>query len=502
MLPKNLYTVVTKVAGEKIETDYLKLIFDKKPNVFGYAVQDGEGLSIGREEGTPDFDALEQMNEETKDMRSMLCFGWLDKGFNIEDIQPFTINDADDKPFLAIGLDGDFPKYDTNNGRTQEFNLMAEIIAPSLADICELTDGDIAKLMATIGKPMFNNNFLAAVGHRGVLNILPFEGDSFYAGKDVLGGEPFTWGRTSNLHGWGEEKVQEVKTEVKKPRFTFAGKKPAAPPALPQDVATKGEGPKTSVPEVKTVGATTVKDVKKEAPKAGPAPIRPPDWVHKNDDKRTWYQMVGGAIPNGFKKGIPVIPVEGAVIPKNIEDLNAWRAARAKSTIVAAGEQKAPVTATSAGAPKSGVEVKEIRQQENAPIIPAASMDKILDLVTKHLDGQSVEMKDPKTIQAAEQKFVEFSAAIASSPQEIVNWPISFLFAMAKTDIAALVAYAVEMRSIARARMEEKGLMAKPEPAKATTTTTKIGDNSTKTESISNEPAPKKKGFSFGKKAA
>lgn len=504
MLPKNLYTIITKQPNQIIPVDYLKHILSKKPNVFGYAVQDGEGLSVGREEGPPDFDALDQMNGETQGMRSMLCFGWLDKGYNVEDIQPFTINDADDNPFLAIGLDGDFPTYDTNNGRTQEFNLMSEIIAPSLADICELTDGEIGKLMAALGKPVFENNFTKAIGHRGVLSILPFDGDEYYLGTDVLGGDPFTWGRTSNLHEWGKEKVQEPVVE-KKARFTFGGKK-VTPPALPQDVATKGEGPKTSVPEVKKVGNTTVVDTKKEEPKAtGPAPVRPPDWCHKNDDKRSWYQMVAGSLPSGWKKNIPVIPAEGVKLPGKIEDLTEWRANRAKSTI---SNQPKPVqTQTSAGPVKTAEQVKAVKAEENSPIIRPEKMEKILDIaakIEKHVDGQSVEMNDPKTIQAVESKFTDFSNAVASKPSETVNWPVSSLFAIGNTDVAALVCYAVEMRALARMYMEEKGMMVKPEPAKTTTTVTKIGDNSTKTESISNEtaPAPKKKGFSFGKKAA
>ena len=496
MLPKNLQTVITKNAGFIIPVDFLKLILSKKPNVFGYVVQDGEGLSIGREEGTPDIGDLETMNTETKDLRSILTFGWLDQGFNKDDILPLAAYDGEN-PFLALALEGDFPKYDTNNGRTQEFNLVGEIIAPSLNDICELTGGDVEKLMAALGKPMFNNNFLAAVGHRGVLSILAPTGDILSFSKNELG-EVYDWGTTSMRHGYGDVS-QEINTEkandaVKKPRFSF-GKKPAV-----QDAATEGTAPRTSVPEVKKVGNTTVVDTKKET-KSGPQPIRPPDWCHKNDDKRTWYQMVAGTIPNGFKKGLPVIPTEGAVIPKTIEDLAAWRAARAKSTIAAAGDQKSAATATSAGAPKSGAEVKALKEENNTPIIRADKMEKVLDIAAKFLDGQSVEVKDPKTLQATEAKFTSFSSAVASTPQEIVNWPISGLFAIGNTDVSALVSYAVEMRAIARMHMEEKGLMTPAEPAKSTTTETKIGDTGKKVESVSNEPVKSKK-FSFGKKAA
>jgi len=492
-LPKNIYTTVMKNADQIIPLDYLKLIISKKPNVFGYAVQDGEGLSVGREEGTPELVDLETMSTETQGLRSMLCFGWLDKGFNIEDIQPFTINDVNDSPFLAIGMDGDFPKYDTNNGRTQEFNLMAEIIAPSLADICELTDGDIAKLMAAIGKPMFNNNFLAAVGNRAVLNILPFEGDPAYFGKDTLGGEPFTWGRTSQLHGWGDVKQEPAKAENKKPRFSF-GKKTvaAAPQAVPQDVATPGTTPRASVPEVKAV----------EKKHEGPAPVRPPSWCLNNDDKRSWYQMVSGALPSGWKKGIPVIPIEGVTPPAKVEDLNAWRASRKKAAISADNVTPAPAaTSTSAGAPKSGAEVAAIRAEENLPIIPAKDMESLLNFVTKHLDGQSVQMTNPDEIQAIEKKFPPLSECLGLKPQELLNWPVSGLFALGKHDSRALVLGFLEMRNLWRNTLKMEDLVATA--PKATTTTTKIGDTGKKVESVSNEAPPaKKKMFSFGKKAA
>lgn len=484
-LPKNLQTIIMKNPKHVVPKELLEIIIAKKPNVFGYAVQDGEGLSIGREEGTPLMADLETMNTETVDFRSMLCFGWLETGFNVEDIQPFTISDADDKPFIAVGLEGDFPKYDTNNGRTQEFNLSAEIILPSLADICELTDGDIAKLVAAIGKPSFNNNFLAAIAHRGVMNILPFEGDAVHFSKDTLG-ETYDWGSTSNKWGFGDVKQEPVKEEPKK-RFSF-GKKAATPVAeKPQDVATSGTAPRASVPAVKA-------EVKKHE---GPMPVRPPDWCHKNDDKRSWYQAVAGTLPGGWKKNIPVIPAEGCTVPATIEDLNAWRASRAKATI-AAGNVQSVKTETSAGAPKSGAEVKSIRQAENLPIIAAKEMESLLDFVAKHLDGQSVQMPKPDEIQAIEKKFPALSEALGLQPQDLLNWPVSGLFALGKHDYRALVLGFLEMRNLWRGTLKLEDLAGTEK--KVTTTVTKSGEGTVKTESISNEP-PKKK-FSFGKKAA
>lgn len=491
MLPKNIQTVITKNVGHIVPKDALQLILAKKPNVFGYVVQDGEGLSIGREEGTPEMVDLETMNTETVDFRTILTFGWLDTGFNKEDILPLALYDGE-TPFLAFALEGDFPKYDTNNGRTQEYNLVSEIIAPSLSDICELTGGDVEKLLATLGKPMFNNNFLAAIGHRGVLSILAPTGDFAHFSKNELG-EVYDWGTMSQRHGFGDAKQEPVKVEEPKKRFSFGSKKTeVTPPSLPKDVATKGEGPKTSVPTVKV-----------EAPKTtGPMPVRPPAWCHNNDDKRSFYQMVCGNLPSGWKKNIPVIPVEGAVVPATLEDLNAWRAARKKATISASTVVPAPAaTATSAGSVKTATEVKEIKAEESLPIIPAKEMEKLLDFVAKHIDGQSSQMIDPSQIQAIEKKFPPLSECLGLKPEELLNWSPSSLFALAKHDSRAIVLMALEYRNLWRNTLKLEDLVGTEKP-KVTTTETKIGDTGKKVESVVNEPPAKKKMFSFGKKAA
>jgi hypothetical protein len=268
-----------------------------------------------------------------------------------------------------------------------------------------------------------------------------------------------------------------------------------------KDAASKGEGPKTSVPEVKTVGATKIVDVKPETKATGPLPIRPPAWCHNNDDKRSWYQCVLGSLPSGWKKNIPVIPIQGITPPATIEDLNAWRADRKKATISADNVKPAPAaTSTSAGPTKTAEQVKEIRAEENLPIIPAKDMEKLFDFVAKHIDGQSSQMIPPDQIQAIEKKFPALSECLGLKPQELLNWSPSSLFALAKHDARAIVLMALEYRNLWRNTLKVEDLVATA--PKVTTTETKIGDNGKKVESVSNEPPAKNKMFSFGKKAA
>lgn len=492
-LPANLQTVIMKNAGHVVPKELLQLIVAKKPNVFGFAVQgqDDKGkseLSIGREEGTPEMADLEEFQRNAMDFRAMLTFGWLAEGFNKEDILPLVLYGEDNNAYIAIGLEGDFPKHDTNNGRTQECNLATEIILPTLAEICELVDGDIPKLLAALGKPSFNNNFLSQIGHRGVLNILPHEGEPLFFAKNELG-ETYDWGQTSQRHSYGDAKQEPEKVEAPKKRFSFGAKKiVAGPPAPPQDVATKGDAPRASVPKT---------EVKKHE---GPAPVKIPEWVHSNDDKRSWYQMVAGGLPKEWKRRVPVIPLEGVKLPNNLADLNDWRASKFKANMV----QTPPKTETSAGAPKTGADIKAIKAQENLPIIDAKDMEKLLEFVAKHLDGQSVEMTKPSEIQAIERKFPALSEALGLKPQELLNWPVAGLFSLGKHDYRALVLGFIEMRNLWRNTLKVEDLInTEHVNDKVTTTTTKIGDTGKKVESVSNEPAPtKKKMFSFGKKAA
>lgn len=499
-----IQTVLGKEIGHTVPVDLLKIILKQGPTAFGFAVQctDDAGnldLSVTREAGAPKIEELVEFMNNAKDYRALMTFGMLGTKFNNDDILPLILNDGDDKPFMAIGLEGDFPKFSNiEGGRTDEFNLANSIIIPSLLEICELTDGDLSKIVAALGRDSFNNNFLAQIGHRGVMTILPVEGEFLHFGKNDIG-ETYDWGFTSNKFSFGDAVQEpEAKAEEPKKKFSF-GKKTAA--TLPKDVATPDTAPRSSVPAVSSSkGNTDIADTKA---KGKVVPL--PSWVHKNEDIKSFYEMVYGQRPQNWKKRIPVIVPEETAIPSNIEELHAWAAERAKGRITeaSAAAVKPAATATAAPAPKSGSEIAAAREDADLPIIPAKDMEKLLDFVAKNTDSKTTTMMTPSEIQALEKKWGTFSTSIASSPLEMYHWPISVWFALAKQEPRALVLAMREYANLWYGTLKAEDLVGTSvtkTPA-ATTTVTKTGDT-TKVESVSNEAAPAPRRGWFTKKAA
>lgn len=515
-------TVLGKEPGQSVPVELLELIMATKPTAFGFAVQckDAEGnpeLSVTREDTNLKtlMDDLAEFQKNAVDHRALICFGGPDK-FHPEDILPLVLKDGNDQPFMALGIEGDFPQYsEPSSGRTDESNLASKVIIPTLLEICELTDGDLAKIISALGRDKFNNDFLAQIGHRGVMTILPVEGDFIHYGKNELG-DSFGWGFTSQLHKFGDPVQEPEPVKVEAPaakKFSFGPKKTVDATSaikstftyssLPKDVATAGTAPRASVPAVtSTKGATDVSD-KTSTGKV----VAFPSWLHKNEDIKSFYEMVYGERPSNWKKKIPVVVPEATIVPKNLGELHAWAADRAKARISAAGvKATAPAaTSTAATAPKSGGEIAAQRQDDDLPIIPAKDMEKLLDFVAKNTDAKTTTMMKPSEIQALEKKWGVFSASIASTPLEMYHWPMSVWFALAKTEPRALVLAMREYANLWYNKLEAKDLVGTSTTtvtAGATTTVTKSGEGTVKTESVSNEAAPAPKRGWFTKKAA
>lgn len=497
----NIQTILKINAGHVVPDEYLQLLLDKKPNTFGFAVQNIEDgkpdLSVTREEGTPTLAELKEFMRNRVDFNALVCFGYLTGKVNSDDILPLVLTDNDDKPFMAIGLEGDFPKFaDPASSHTDEYNLASKILIPTLLEICEYADGDLEKIIAKLNAPLFNDTFLSHIGHRGIMNIMPLEGDIITLGKNDIG-ESYDWGSTSNRYTYGDAVQEPVKAEEPKKKFSFGSKKAAITTddkgihTVAKDTATKGaDGPRTSVPEV---SGKEKKDVV----------FRLPSWVHKNEDVKDLYMMVCGKVPDLWKKRIPVtITIPEEQLPKNLDELRIWKAEQLKNKMAASNK-----TETAAIAPKNEKPTKETeaildKAADNLPIIEAKDMEKVLDFVAKHLDGQSNVMPNPLELQAIEKKFPAFSESLGITPHEMLNWPLSGLFALAKTDSRAIVLAFVEMRNLWRSTLTAADLVG---TSKVKTTVTKVGDNTVKTESVSTEQAPaakKTNKFGFGKKVA
>ena len=274
-------TLGFKKAGHNFPLDWLAAIVNRRPTALGLVVQDPNGkngpeLSVIHEACTPSMKQLEEFQKNAHDYNALAYFGELGSKFNPEDIGPFIIKDGNNQPFMALGFDGDFPgSADLKSGRTDAYNIASKNIIPTIVEVCEAAGGDIDKIMEILRDERLNTSFLEHVGHRGVLTIFPLEGDPIWLGKNELG-EVYDWGQISNRHGFDDVKQDpEPVAETKKfAGFSFGKKAESSPLPLPKDVATKGTQPRKLVPEVRADGKNL------------PQPVKLPDWVHKNEDKR------------------------------------------------------------------------------------------------------------------------------------------------------------------------------------------------------------------------
>ena len=483
----NIQTILHKKAGQLIPVELLQKILAQKPTGFGFCVQNVEAdgrpdLSITREEECPTLEALAEFQQNAKDWPVIMYFGLLKGQHHADDVQPFLIRDGDDNVFMSFMLEGDFPKFsDPASGHTDEYNLATKIIIPQLEELCELTEGDLDKISASLQRDSFKNTFDAHIGHRGVLTIMPLYGEVITLGKNEIG-ETADWGSSSQKDGFYGLKTEEPKKVEAAPaapaKTSFWKSKKAAPV---QDAATPGTEPRTSVPTVNNSTADPDKVLTKDAKKT---PIRPPSFVHSNNDLKAWYQAMTGAVPANWKKRVPVI-VDAAPVIKDLKDL---RARMEIKTETAVGKAPEVETKTEKVAATGG----------DVPIIAGKDLEKVLDFVAKHLDGQSNEMIDPKKIQSIEAKVGTLSSSLGIKPQEILNWPVSGIFALAKEDSRAVAMLAIEMRNLWRSTLKLEDLVGTAkEKEEVTTTTEKLGDDTVKTESV----VTAKKGF-WKKKAA
>ena len=173
---------------------------------------------------------------------------------------------------------------------------------------------------------------------------------------------------------------------------------------------------------------------------------------------------------------------------------------------------------TSAGKPPASTVVKVEKTEATKPAITGAAgdvelpiiepkaLETVLEFVAKHLDNSSKVIPDPKSIREMESAYPTFSEAVGCKPEEMLNWPVSGLFGLAKTDPRAMVLFALEFRSLYRGTLKQTSVK---ETDKAVTTTTTTASGAKSQESIAKEThvaakevlAPKKSGF-WTKKAA
>jgi len=481
----NNQTILHVKAGHLPPDDMLEYLLEKKPIAFGFTVQSTfEGkpdLAVIQEDATNmTLSEFKQLFVNAKDDPISVWLGNLHAGYDPEDIQPFLIRDSNDDVFITITLEGDIIGNDADKKHTEQYNYVNGILIPKIVEWCEDFDGDLDKIAKKLTGDTFNREFLMHVGHRALLHIVPLEGDLINLGKNDLGLPDEEWGFVSQCQGFREIKEQKVNTEAVNDRPAakrFWGGKKSDNAVLGADgKPIHDAGTKTSVPAVTPKSEQSYPaDSKKAGDKDGKAPslvARIPAWIKTNDDTKLWYDIVSGSVHPQWKKRLPctIQDMEAAKID-NLADFKAYAMNK---------KLKPTGTITSSGkAPDDLKLISGVAGDKELPIIGPKELEKVLDFVAKHLDGNSKGIIPPMEMQAIEKQLPNFATAIGMKPEETINWQVGFLKGIGTTDIMALVLYAIMWRAIARPYVQQTTT----HTVGATTVVTKTGENTTKVES-------------------
>lgn len=520
-------TILHIRGGQVPPKELLERILNWKPTVFGFAVQEADDADMQtmREDASNlDMTSLTDFLEGSKERPRTMYFGKLAEGISAEDTQPITIinGEGDDaETFMSIFCEGDIIGHQAV-GHTEQFQFVNGIIIPKIIDWANDFDGDMAKILAKINGEVFNKDLLAHIGHRGVLHILPRSGDAVLLGHNKLSVDG-DWGWASQGHGFGEAIQEPVASAPPKKQGYWKGggktatataepakpaEQPATPPAIPADTGTPVETPATT-----SIGVQVA--------------VKPPSWLAQNKDIQQFYVIVSGKSHPGWKKRLPVTVTQNHSVLKcsNLKEYEAWKLANLKTAIES--QPPAPAAQTAVMANNKPQQTKQERlsasqqvrvekddkpleapDKSDLPIIGPKDLEKVLDFVAKHLDGNSKEIMPPQEMQQLEKMLPKFSAAVGlEGIHEFMNWPVSGWFGLAATDARAPVIALLEVLAYARpyiiAERKNNAKTGQPTTAETVTTTvTKTEGGATKTESVVTPAPAKKKGWGYGNKAA
>lgn len=438
----NLATIVSVKAGHTVPRAYLELVL-KNCNVAGFAIQEDGKLTTDQNDVPPNIDDVLSLDEESKDCNRTYYFGNFGEGFNSDDVQPFVmrVGEDDSEDILAIFAEGDFPGYTQENGRSDEYNLMEEIILPTLMQSYEHCEGDLDKFFAGLDNKLFKKNLLNTGSHRCVFQFVPSSGDPVAIGNNDLGGE-FEWGAVSQLHGYSEGKAAPA-APAKKGWWNRGSKATSTPAPKKEEEAKPDAAPDPKKTETAPVVPIKTADEYEE--------ISPPPTLH-GKPKKAWIRRQLGLsandkLPAGWKEPNFKIRVKKRAVVHSLQDLDKLGAVNTE----AANDK--PAATAKAGAPRTQINKPQGNKLKAAadaatqimPILSAEERKEVDDYLTKYLNGSEV-TNNPLEIQKEEQKYPYWSEATGRPFEEILSMPISLLFALAEMKPKAVVLMLIEAR--------------------------------------------------------
>lgn len=411
---------------------------------------------------------LEEIQDNLKtfpdqDIHFYFCHS--EPGLSKVDVSPHVIieticeEDADEsEPRVLAFIEGNFPgSAQASSSHPPEYHLCVDYLIPKIEGMWEMLDGDIDKVTEQMEKPFFKKELLLQSVSRGVIHLVCSNGKALTFQNNDMSAE-YPWGWVSNTHGYveGDDKKEPPKSEKKK--GGLLSRSTVRERAVPEKSAVAVKPPVTETAVIKNF---TVRRWK-------------PSDNDSRSKKKDQYKMRLGYLPRGWVNGVEVdifVDPQGKDMTfRQVQDLGLAAAAvmqlaknppadhdkNNKDTDpehIPQPEQKAQSSSGAVVAevlplmsPKSREAVNNIHKQEKYKKIVDANHDVI---------------KDPKQIEALEQKFADFSRQMgATSMAEFATWSPEMELELCKNDpVAAMV-----MLDTFKNLCAKHGLFVKKEP--------------------------------------
>lgn len=452
--PPFTHSITQVYSGEIIPPTFLKKLNDENRSAFGFGVREGGSLVIER------FDQLSDIEKELKTQTSILdntkkydrmfIYGDFPTEFDEDEVQPFVaISDSKGRPILVVGLEGDFPGRNSDEGFSEAYVVMHEWLKPKLESMYKLLGNSTVKLVEYLKGPDFDLDFKNVYSNRGVLAVLSLAGKPFMVGKNEIGAK-FSWGEASVAYGYSEG-IAETATPIA-----------AEPSEITKTVMRKVskyadevvEEPAPAKPPEPEKDKPVVEVPVPKAPPTLPAPEefeeidwKPPQNLHGKKLKAAYRQFNSGVLPKDWADR-PVIRIRTKKTVKSLKELD--------QTAAAPLAQAAQVAAKAPKADAEGVE------NVTLPVISGEQHAKAVDFIKKHLSDSKTLDEDPLDTQKRESKLALFSELVLDSDLDnLERWPTSGIFAFVKDNPEVGALAIIELR---RDRINRKATMAAMNP--------------------------------------
>ena len=236
--------IILKQAGQDIPQEYLEKAHTANPMAVGMARVSGNEIFTGYINDPMPLDQLQQVLEQFKDEKVLLCLSELTPSTN--SLQPFMMckNDEGEIQFV-VAMEGDFSEFaKAGSSDTDAFHAFVSHLLPKFNGIFTMRQGSVTEIVGELQNPMISREIggLATSGHTMIMCANGFARAYGKGGSVEALSTPFGW--VSDKFGMfeGAQKLAEPAKETVKSvaagflaQMGFGGKK-EEPKKLPEGV--------------------------------------------------------------------------------------------------------------------------------------------------------------------------------------------------------------------------------------------------------------------------